>query len=125
MQEKQAPGRRRFLALGAGAAVIGGGERLVGGAAAAPVQRDRAAGGGPAAAPGRRGRAGARRGLARVSGITPFFTSNTASTGSTPTWWRGRSRRRDWTLQITGMVDHPIELSFDDLLSAAADRART
>ena len=116
-QAVQAPGRRRFLALGAGAAVLAAGSGLGGRAAAAPVQRDRAAGGGPAAAPGRSGARRCPPGPRLTSPASPRSSARTtASTGSTSTWWCRRCRREDWTLQITGMVDHPIELTFDDLL---------
>ena len=52
----------------------------------------------------------------RISGLTPFFTSDASSTGSTPTWSLPQVAPDSWTLPIDGMVDHPMELTFDDLL---------
>ena len=48
--------------------------------------------------------------------ITPFFTSNNSFYRVDTDLVVPQVSPQDWTLQITGMVDHPIELSFDDLL---------
>ena len=51
-----------------------------------------------------------------VSGITPFFSSNNSFYRVDIDLVVPQVSPQDWTLQITGMVDHPIELTFDDLL---------
>ncbi len=51
-----------------------------------------------------------------VSGITPFFSSNNNFYRVDIDLVVPQVSPQDWTLQITGMVDHPIELTFDDLL---------
>ena len=51
-----------------------------------------------------------------VSGITPFFTSDANFYRVDTDLVVPQVSPQDWTLRITGMVDHPIELSFDDLL---------
>jgi DMSO/TMAO reductase YedYZ molybdopterin-dependent catalytic subunit len=115
-QAVRAPGRRRFLALGAGAAVIAAasgwsGELLLRRfnvtALRAAVRLPRpavAAGPVPAGA------------SLNVSGITPFFTTNSNFYRVDIDLVVPQVSPQDWTLQITGMVDHPIELTFDDLL---------
>jgi DMSO/TMAO reductase YedYZ molybdopterin-dependent catalytic subunit len=111
-----APGRRRFLALGAGAAVLAAasgwsGELLLRrfnvAALRAAVRLPRPA---VTAAPVPAGAS------LSVSGITPFFTSNNSFYRVDTDLVVPQVSPQDWTLQITGMVDHPIELSFDDLL---------
>jgi DMSO/TMAO reductase YedYZ molybdopterin-dependent catalytic subunit len=115
-QAVQAPGRRRFLALGAGAAVLAAGSGWAGEqllrrfnvtALRAAVRLPRPA---VAAAP-----VPARASL-DVSGITPFFSSNNSFYRVDIDLVVPQVSPQDWTLQITGMVDHPIELTFDDLL---------
>ena len=111
-----APGRRRFLALGAGAAVLAAGSGWAGEqllrrfnvtALRAAVRLPRPA---VAAAPVPAGAS------LNVSGITPFFTSDNSFYRVDTNLVVPQVSPQDWTLQITGMVDHPIELSFDDLL---------
>jgi DMSO/TMAO reductase YedYZ molybdopterin-dependent catalytic subunit len=111
-----APGRRRFLALGAGAAVLAAGSGWAGEqllrrfnvtALRAAVRLPRPA---VAAAPVPAGAS------LNVSGITPFFTSDDSFYRVDTDLVVPQVSPQDWTLQITGMVDHPIELSFDDLL---------
>ena len=111
-----APGRRRFLALGAGAAVLAAGSGWAGEqllrrfnvtALRAAVRLPRPA---VAAAPVPAGAS------LNVSGITPFFTSDNSFYRVDTDLVVPQVSPQDWTLQITGMVDHPIELSFDDLL---------
>ena len=51
-----------------------------------------------------------------VSGVTPFFSSNNSFYRVDIDLVVPQVSPEDWTLQITGMVDHPIELTFDDLL---------
>ena len=115
-QAVQAPGRRRFLALGAGAAVLAAGsgwagEQLLGRfnvtALRAAVRLPRPA---VAAAPVPAGAS------LDVSGVTPFFSSNNSFYRVDIDLVVPQVSPQDWTLQITGMVDHPIELTFDDLL---------
>jgi DMSO/TMAO reductase YedYZ molybdopterin-dependent catalytic subunit len=115
-QAVQAPGRRRFLALGAGAAVLAAGsgwagEQLLGRfnvtALRAAVRLPRPA---VAAAPVPSGAS------LDVSGVTPFFSSNNSFYRVDIDLVVPQVSPQDWTLQITGMVDHPIELTFDDLL---------
>jgi DMSO/TMAO reductase YedYZ molybdopterin-dependent catalytic subunit len=115
-QAAQAPGRRRFLALGAGAAVLAAGsgwagEQLLGRfnvtALRAAVRLPRPA---VAAAPVPAGAS------LDVSGVTPFFSSNNSFYRVDIDLVVPQVSPQDWTLQITGMVDHPIELTFDDLL---------
>jgi DMSO/TMAO reductase YedYZ molybdopterin-dependent catalytic subunit len=110
------PGRRRFLALGAGAAVLAGasgwsGEHLLRRfnvtALRAAVRLPRPA---VAAAPVPAGAS------LNVSGITPFFTSDNSFYRVDTDLVVPQVSPQDWTLQITGMVDHPLELTFDDLL---------
>jgi DMSO/TMAO reductase YedYZ molybdopterin-dependent catalytic subunit len=115
-QAVQAPGRRRFLALGAGAAVLAAGSGWAGeqllrrfnvSALRAAVRLPRPA---VAAAPVPAGAS------LDVSGITPFFTSNNSFYRVDIDLVVPQVSPEDWTLQITGMVDHPVELTFDDLL---------
>jgi DMSO/TMAO reductase YedYZ molybdopterin-dependent catalytic subunit len=112
----QAPGRRRFLALGAGAAVLAAGSGWAGeqllrrfnvSALRAAVRLPRPA---VAAAPVPAGAS------LDVSGVTPFFTSNNSFYRVDIDLVVPQVSPEDWTLQITGMVDHPVELSFHDLL---------
>jgi DMSO/TMAO reductase YedYZ molybdopterin-dependent catalytic subunit len=110
------PGRRRFLALGAGAAVLAAGSGWAGElllrrfnvtALRAAVRLPRPA---VAAAPVPAGAS------LDVSGVTPFFSSNNSFYRVDIDLVVPQVSPQDWTLQITGMVDHPIELTFDDLL---------
>jgi DMSO/TMAO reductase YedYZ molybdopterin-dependent catalytic subunit len=113
---EQAPSRRRFLALGAGAAVLAAGTGWAGEqllrrfnvtALRAAVRLPRPA---VAAAPVPAGAS------LNVSGITPFFSSNNGFYRVDIDLVVPQVSPQDWTLQITGMVAHPIELTFDDLL---------
>ena len=115
-QADRGPGRRRFLALGAGAAVLAAasgwsGELLLRrfnvSALRAAVRLPRPA---VAAAPVPAGAS------LDVSGVTPFFSSNNSFYRVDIDLVVPQVSPQDWTLQITGMVDHPIELTFDDLL---------
>ena len=115
-QAPAAPGRRRFLALGAGAAVLAAGSGWAGeqllrrfnvSALRAAVRLPRPA---VAAAPVPAGAS------LDVSGVTPFFSSNNSFYRVDIDLVVPQVSPQDWTLQITGMVDHPIELTFDDLL---------
>jgi DMSO/TMAO reductase YedYZ molybdopterin-dependent catalytic subunit len=111
-----APGRRRFLALGAAATVVAAasgwsGELLLRRfnvtALRAAVRLPRPA---VTAAPVPAGAS------LDVSGITPFFTSDSNFYRVDTDLVVPQVSPEDWTLQITGMVGHPIELTFDDLL---------
>jgi DMSO/TMAO reductase YedYZ molybdopterin-dependent catalytic subunit len=110
------PGRRRFLAVSAAAAVIaaatgGAGELLLRRfnvtALRAAVKLPVAAVKAPAVP------AAAQLG---VSGITPFFTSDASFYRVDTDLIVPQVSPQDWTLRITGMVDHEIELTFDELL---------
>jgi DMSO/TMAO reductase YedYZ molybdopterin-dependent catalytic subunit len=110
------PGRRRFLALSGGSALLavaagGAGELLlrrfnVAGLRAA-VRLPAAAVKAPAVPAGTE--------LA-IAGITPFYTSDNSFYRVDTDLVVPQVSPEDWTLRITGMVDHPIELSFGDLL---------
>ena len=115
-QPVQAPGRRRFLALGAGAAVLAAGSGWAGeqllrrfnvAALRAAVRLPR---------PAVRAAAVPAGASLNVAGITPFFTSDNSFYRVDTDLVVPQVSPQDWTLRITGMVDHPIELSFDDLL---------
>jgi DMSO/TMAO reductase YedYZ molybdopterin-dependent catalytic subunit len=115
-QPSSGPGRRRFLALGAGAAVLAAGSGWAGEqlldrfnvtALRSAIRLPRPA---VAAAPVPPGAS------LSVPGITPFFSSNNSFYRVDIDLVVPQVSPQDWTLQITGMVDHPIELTFDDLL---------
>ncbi len=52
----------------------------------------------------------------RVPGATPFVTSNAGFYRVDTALTLPQVSPRDWMLRIHGLVDHPVELSFDDLL---------
>ena len=115
-QAPAGPGRRRFLALGAGAAVLAAstgwaGETLLRRfnvtALRAAVRLPRPTHAAPAVPAGT---------SLDVPGITPFFTADANFYRVDIDLVVPQVSPQDWTLQITGMVDHPIELTFDDLL---------
>ena len=54
---------------------------------------------------------------AQIPGMTSFTTPVDSFTASTSAWSPRRSTRRSWSLTIDGMVDHPITLTYDDLLA--------
>ena len=54
----------------------------------------------------------------------PFFTSDSSFYRVDTNLVVPQVSPQDWTLQITGMVDHPIELTFDDLLRLPLIEAR-
>jgi DMSO/TMAO reductase YedYZ molybdopterin-dependent catalytic subunit len=110
------PGRRRFLAVSAGAALLavaagGAGELLlrrfnVSGLRAA-VRLPAATVKAPAVPAGTE---------LPIAGITPFYTSDNSFYRVDTDLVVPQVSPQEWTLRITGMVDHPIELTFDDLL---------
>ncbi|MGD0701426.1 MAG: molybdopterin-dependent oxidoreductase [Trebonia sp.] len=109
-------GRRRFLALSAGAAVLavaagGAGELLLSrfnvAALRAAVRLPAAAAKAPALPAGTE---------LNIAGITPFYTSDNSFYRVDTDLVVPQVSPEDWTLRITGMVDHPVELSFADLL---------
>jgi DMSO/TMAO reductase YedYZ molybdopterin-dependent catalytic subunit len=51
-----------------------------------------------------------------IAGITPFYTSANSFYRVDTDLVVPQVSPQDWTLRITGMVNHPIELTFDDLL---------
>jgi DMSO/TMAO reductase YedYZ molybdopterin-dependent catalytic subunit len=110
------PGRRRFLALSAGAALVavtagGAGEVLL---RRFNVSALRAAVRLPA--PAVRAPAVPAGTALPIAGITPFYTSDNSFYRVDTDLVVPQVSPQEWTLRITGMVDHPIELSFDDLL---------
>lgn len=110
-------GRRRFLAVSAGAALVaaaagGTGELLLRrfnvAALRAAVKLPVAA---VKAAPVPAGT------VLNVSGITPFFTSDASFYRVDTDLVVPQVSPQEWTLRITGMVDREIELTFADLLA--------
>lgn len=110
------PGRRRFLAVSAAAAVVaavtgGAGELLLRrfnvAALRAAVKLPSAA---VKAAPVPAGTA------LNVSGITPFFTSDASFYRVDTDLVVPQVSPEEWTLRITGMMNREIELTFADLL---------
>ena len=110
------PGRRRFLAMGAGAALVavaagGAGELLLRrfnvSALRAAVRLPAPAFKAPAVPAGT---------ALKIPGITPFYTSDNSFYRVDTDLVVPQVSPQEWTLRITGMVDHPIELSFADLL---------
>jgi DMSO/TMAO reductase YedYZ molybdopterin-dependent catalytic subunit len=51
-----------------------------------------------------------------VAGITPFFTSDSSFYRVDTDLVIPQVSPEEWTLKITGMVDHEVEISFDELL---------
>jgi DMSO/TMAO reductase YedYZ molybdopterin-dependent catalytic subunit len=110
------PGRRRFLALSAGAALVavaagGAGELLLRrfnvAALRAAVRLPAPAVKAPAVPAGTE---------LKIGGITPFYTSDNSFYRVDTDLVVPQVSPEEWTLRITGMVDHLIELSFADLL---------
>jgi DMSO/TMAO reductase YedYZ molybdopterin-dependent catalytic subunit len=110
------PGRRRFLALSAGAALVavaagGAGELLLGrfnvAALRAAVRLPAPAVTAPAVPAGT---------ALKIGGITPFYTPDNSFYRVDTDLVVPQVSPQEWTLRITGMVDHQIELSFADLL---------
>jgi DMSO/TMAO reductase YedYZ molybdopterin-dependent catalytic subunit len=115
-ERKAGLGRRRFLTVSAAAAVLaaasgGAGELLLRrfnvAALRAAVRLPAAAVKAPAVP--------AATSL-NVSGITPFFTSDSSFYRVDTDLVIPQVSPEEWTLKITGMVDREIELSFDELL---------
>jgi DMSO/TMAO reductase YedYZ molybdopterin-dependent catalytic subunit len=111
-----APGRRRFLAVSAGAALLavaagGAGELLLRrfnvAALRAAVRLPAAAVRAPAVPAGTE---------LKIAGITPFYSSDNSFYRVDTDLVVPQVSPEEWMLRITGMVDHPIELSFADLL---------
>ncbi|MGI5232242.1 molybdopterin-dependent oxidoreductase [Actinoallomurus sp. CA-142502] len=108
--------RRNLLLTGAGAVAVAGASGLGGrlllergnvDAARRSVRLPRAASAARAVP------AGAQ---IRVPGMTPFVTPNPGFYRVDTALTLPQVAPRDWTLRIHGLVDHPVELSFDDLL---------
>ena len=115
-QETAAPARRGFLAMAAGAAVVAAasgsaGDLLLGRfsavAARARVRLPRAS------VPASPVPAGADL---KISGLTPFFTTDSSFYRVDTDLIVPQVSPEQWTLQITGMVDREIELTFAELL---------
>jgi DMSO/TMAO reductase YedYZ molybdopterin-dependent catalytic subunit len=116
VEKPQGADRRNLLLVGAGAVVVGGasglGGRLLLGRKNVDAARKAVRLPGPAS----RAKAVPAGAQIRVPGMTPFVTPN-------PDFYRvdtaltlPQVSPHDWMLRIHGMVDHPVELSFDDLL---------
>ncbi len=110
------PGRRGFLALSAGAAVVAA---AAGGAGEVLLRRFNVAALRAAVrlpAPSFKAPAVPAGTELKVGGITPFYTADNSFYRVDIDLVVPQVSPEEWTLRITGMVDHPIELSFDDLL---------
>jgi DMSO/TMAO reductase YedYZ molybdopterin-dependent catalytic subunit len=110
------PDRRRFLIAGAGAAALaavagGAGDKLLSrfsiAASRAQVKLPAAAVRAPAVPAGTE---------LNIPGLTPFFTSNASFYRVDTDLVLPQVSPDNWTLSIDGMVDHPLEFSFDELL---------
>jgi DMSO/TMAO reductase YedYZ molybdopterin-dependent catalytic subunit len=110
------PGRRRFLALGTGAAAVA---VAAGGAGEVLLRRFNVAALREAVrlpAPAVKAPAVPAGTTLPISGITPFYTSDNSFYRVDTDLVVPQVSPEDWTLRITGMVDRQIELSFADLL---------
>jgi DMSO/TMAO reductase YedYZ molybdopterin-dependent catalytic subunit len=108
--------RRNLLLTGAGAVVVAGASGLGGRLLLARKNVDAARRNVRLPRPVSRAKAVPNGAQIRVPGMTPFVTPN-------PDFYRvdtaltlPQVSPHDWMLRIHGMVDHPVELSFDDLL---------
>jgi DMSO/TMAO reductase YedYZ molybdopterin-dependent catalytic subunit len=110
------PDRRRFLIAGAGAAAVAAvagaaGDKLLGrfsvASSRAQVRLPAAAVRAPAVPAGTE---------LRIPGLTPFFTSNASFYRVDTDLVLPQVSPENWTLRIDGMVDHPLEISFAELL---------
>ncbi|WP_354670796.1 molybdopterin-dependent oxidoreductase [Actinomadura sp. DC4] len=110
------PGRRGLLIAGAGTLVVAGATGLGGrllldrknvGAVRKAVRLPRPA------SPAKAVPAGAQ---IRIPGMTPFVTPNNDFYRVDTALTLPQVSPHDWMLRIHGMVDRPVELSFDDLL---------
>ncbi len=110
------PDRRRFLMAGAGAAALaavagGAGDKLLSrfsiASSRAQVRLPAAAVRAPAIPAGTE---------LNIPGLTPFFTSNSSFYRVDTDLVLPQISPEAWTLSIDGMVDHPLEFSFDELL---------
>ncbi|MFJ6215333.1 molybdopterin-dependent oxidoreductase [Streptomyces sp. NPDC092296] len=111
------PGRRSFVRTAGGTALLAAGTGLGGralsarrydtGAARAAVRIP---------APARRAPAVPLAARPRVPGLSPFLTPAADFYRVDTALVLPQVDPRDWTLRIHGMVDHPVELTFDDLL---------
>jgi DMSO/TMAO reductase YedYZ molybdopterin-dependent catalytic subunit len=115
-RDGSSPDRRRFLIAGAGAAALaavagGAGDKLLSrfsiASSRAQVRLPAAAVRAPAIP------AGAEL---NIPGLTPFFTSNSGFYRVDTDLVLPQISPDNWTLSIDGMVDHPLEFSFDELL---------
>jgi DMSO/TMAO reductase YedYZ molybdopterin-dependent catalytic subunit len=115
-QQQQQPDRRRIRIAGAGAAtlavVAGGlGDKLLG---RFSIAGDRAQVRLPAAAI--RAPAVPAGTAFAISGLTPFFTSNNDFYRVDTDLVLPQVAPQTWTLQVDGMVERELEISYDDLL---------
>jgi DMSO/TMAO reductase YedYZ molybdopterin-dependent catalytic subunit len=116
VEEPQGADRRNLLLIGAGAVVVGGASGLGGNLLLGRKNVDAARKAVQLPGPASRAKAVPAGAQIRVPGMTPFVTPN-------PDFYRvdtaltlPQVSPHDWMLRIHGMVDHPVELSFDDLL---------
>lgn len=112
----RAAGRRGFLALAGAGAVLAAASGTAGdlllrrfsaAAARAAVRLPRPAVAAPPVPAG--------AGL-NVSGLTPFFTSNSGFYRVDTDLAVPQVSPQEWTLRVTGLVDRPLELTFEELL---------
>jgi DMSO/TMAO reductase YedYZ molybdopterin-dependent catalytic subunit len=108
--------RRRLLVAGAGTAALAtaagvGGDKLLGrfsiASSRAQVRLPAAAVRAPAVPPGTE---------LRIPGLTPFFTPNASFYRVDTDLVLPQVSPENWTLKIDGMVAHPVEFSFAELL---------
>ena len=112
----QGPDRRRFLIAGAGAAALavaagGVGDKLLSrfsvASSRSQVRLPAAAVRAPAVPAGTE---------LRIPGLTPFYTPNASFYRVDTDLVLPQVSPEAWTLRIDGMVDHPLEISFAELL---------
>lgn len=110
------PARRGFLAAAGAAAVLAGASGAAGdlllrrfsvAAARSAIRLPRPAAPAPGVPPDAE---------LNVSGLTPFFTPNPGFYRVDTDLTVPQVSPQEWTLRITGMVENPLELTFDDLL---------
>ena len=110
--------RRQFMAraaaLSAGGATLGA--ISIGAANSRDVQIRRAAGKLPVIPPGADAAEAIGPDATVDAGVTPFITPNGKFYKIDTTFVSPRVDLNDWRLKIHGRVEHPLELSFDDLL---------
>ncbi len=108
--------RRGLLVAGAGTAVLGGASGLGGRLLLKGQSVDKARQAVRLPRPASAAKPVPAGAQIRVPGATPFVTKNADFYRVDTALTLPQVSPQDWTLKIHGMVDHPVELSFDDLL---------